>query len=129
MMNERALALMSATALRLAEGMNALQRLAESDGCEMVLSRQAQAVVEEYDLLRYHLRESTLRAAIAPRPEEPEPTAEPRQAARKTALAALHSSLASKSPQAKGGRARAAALPPAERQAIARKAAKARWGK
>jgi hypothetical protein len=122
-MSERGLALLSATALRLANGINALQRLAEGGDCETLLSRQAMAVVEEYDLLRYHLRESTLRAVIEPRPAVEAPAAKQAPAARKTALAAASSA------QALGGRARAAALPPAERSAIARKAAKARWSK
>jgi hypothetical protein len=119
--SERALALMSATALRLANGINALQRVAESDGCELTLSRQAMSLVEQYDLLRYYLRESTLRAAIEPRPATEAPAAKPAAAARKTALAT--------SPQALGGRARAAVLPPVERKAIASKAARARWSK
>jgi hypothetical protein len=68
-MNEpRALAKMAATAQRLAEGMSALQRIATDGGVEPVLARQTIAVVEEYDLLRFRLREATLRGVIEPAP-------------------------------------------------------------
>jgi hypothetical protein len=117
-MNEpRSLAKLAGTAQRIAEGMSALQRIAETGDVELMIRRQALAVVEEYDLLRFYLRESTLRGAIeAPAVSGPAPAATPR-AARKSAATG----------KAIGGHARAAKLSPSKRSAIARKAAKARW--
>jgi hypothetical protein len=117
-MNEpRALALMAGAAQRLADGMSTLQRLAETGDAELMICRQAIAVVEEYDLLRFYLREATLRGVIEPPARTVAvPTATP-PAARKTTSTA----------QSKGGHARAATLPASVRQEIARKAAQTRW--
>jgi hypothetical protein len=98
---------------------------------------QGNAVLEELDLLRFLLREETLRGAIGmevpitapvqtrPRssihsgaPVTPPKARKPRSAS--TALAKA---------KAKGGHARAAKLKPARRKAIAKQAAKARWSK
>jgi hypothetical protein len=119
---QRDLALMSATAIRLADGITRLQRLATSDGCELVLSRQAMALVEQFDLLRHYLRQAALVEAIsAAPPGVAGPDAKQAQAARKTALAMTG--------KAAGGRARADKLSAARRRAIASKAAQARWTK
>jgi hypothetical protein len=113
----RTLARMAATTQRIAEGISVLQRLATDGGVETVLARQTIALVEEFDLLRFRLREATLRGVI-----------EPAAAAMPARIAAPP--VARKSPasaQAKGGKARAAKLTAARRMEIARKAAKARW--
>jgi len=117
-MNEpRSLAKLAGAAQRIAEPMSALQRIAETGDVEMMIRRQALAVVEEYDLLRFYLRESTLRGAI-------EPPA--RTVAARTATPSGKRTQAATG-KAIGGHARAAKLSPTKRSAIARKAAKARW--
>ena len=117
-MNEpRSLAKLAGTAQRLAEGMSALQRIAETGDVELTICRQAIVVVESFDLLRFYIRQSTLRGAIEPPAVSgPEPAATP-PASRKSAATG----------KAIGGHARAAKLSASKRSAIARKAAKARW--
>ena len=117
-MNEpRSLAKLAGTAQRLAEGMSALQRIAETGDVEMMIRRQALAVVEEFDLLRFYLRESTLRGAIEPPARIIAAPAATPPASRKSAATG----------KAIGGHARAAKLSASKRSQIARKAAKARW--
>ena len=87
------------------------------------VAMQALALLEELDLLRHYMREATLHGVIeAPQrfqaPGAPPPPPKPKAPRRPPPGA-----------QAAGGKARAAKLPPAERKAIASKAARARWGK
>jgi hypothetical protein len=119
-MNEpRALAKLAAAAQRIAEGMSAMQRIAEQGGVELAVARQTIAMVEEYDLLRFRLREATLRGVIEPAPVSlPARIATPRAARKSSATG-----------KAKGGYARAAKLSAKQRSEIARKAGKARWSK
>jgi hypothetical protein len=68
-MNEpRALAKLAAAAQRCAESMSAMQRIATDGRVELAVARQTIAMVEEYDLLRFRLREATLRGVIEPAP-------------------------------------------------------------
>jgi hypothetical protein len=63
MTTARALAKATGAAQRTSELVNALPKLCEFDP---VVLRQAWAVVEELDLLRFRLRDATLRSVIGP---------------------------------------------------------------
>jgi len=115
----RALAKAAGLASRLSGDVHKL--MACTSLLSLTIARQGVAVMEELDLLRFHLREATLRAAIG----EPGALIETRelppqdspQAPAKRADAG----------RAKGGHARAAKLSPKRRKAIAEAAAAARW--
>jgi hypothetical protein len=117
----RALAKAAGLASRLSDDVRLL--VAQTSILSLTIARQGVAVAEELDLLRFHLREATLRAAIgepgALIETKPLPPQDSPQAPAKRASKA----------KANGGHARAAALSPKRRRAIAKAAAAARWGK
>ena len=126
---DRALAKAAGAAQRIAVGVGHLARIA--DDLAPGLRLQAHAVVEEFDLLRFMLREATLYAVItAPARNAleaegvPDGTATPPKA--KAPRGALQAPAKGRS---RSGHARAAKLSPAQRKAITSKAAKARWRK
>jgi hypothetical protein len=106
MSESRTLAKLAATAQRMAEGMNALQHTVNNGPCSGTVARQAIAVVEEFDLLRFHIREATLRRAILPAEPEPAPATGPATARAAVALAIKPAKRASprsaRKPPAKG---------------------------
>jgi hypothetical protein len=116
----RALAKATGLASRLAADVHTL--VAQTSLLSLTIARQGVAVMEELDLLRFHLREATLRAAIggpvALIETKPLPPQDSPQAPAKLVDAG----------RAKGGHARAAALSAKRRKAIAQAAAAARWG-
>lgn len=115
----RALAKAAGIASRMAEDARAL--VAQTSILSLTIARQGVAVMEELDLIRFHLREATLRVAIGepvamietkPLPPQDSPQAPAKRAGK-----------------VRGGLARAAKLSPRRRKAIARAAARARWAK
>jgi hypothetical protein len=117
----RALAKAAGLASRLSGDVHAL--VACTSLLSLTIARQGVAVMEELDLLRFHLREATLRAAIGEPVEMVETKPLPPQDRPQAPAKAVDGG------KAKGGHARAAKLSPKRRKAIAQAAAAARWGK
>jgi hypothetical protein len=111
----RTLAKAAGLASRLSADVHSL--VAQTSLLSLTIARQGVAVMEELDLLRFHLREATLRVAIGE--TKPLPPQDHPQAPAKAVDAG----------RARGGHARAAKLSPKRRKAIAQAAAAARWGK
>jgi len=119
----RALAKAVGITSRLSDDVRTL--VAQTALLSLTIARQGNAVVEELDLLRFHLREATLRAAIGEPVEMVETKLLPPQD--RPQAPGKHTRRAVAKARAKGGHARAAKLSAEQRHAIAQAAAAARW--